>query len=131
MVTTWQDHRVTVAQLSENHNDNILPDEELWYPAIVMPNSVFDDRMEILQHQGTHIAFTAKKTGTGLATARDGYEGVALCCTAVFLFIFLYESPVIIHAISKRFLSVHVSYSIDHILLLDIIQTDLVLGLNL
>lgn len=88
MVTAWQDHRVTVAQLSENHNDNTLPTEELWYPAIVMPNSVFNDRMQILQHQGTHIAFTAKKTGTGLATARDGYEGVLLRRVTVLLYFF-------------------------------------------
>lgn len=91
MVTTWQDHRVTVAQLSENHNDNILPTEDLWYPAIVMPNSVFNDRMQILQHQGTQIAFTAKKAGTGLATARDGYEGALSYCFALGVHYYYYS----------------------------------------
>ncbi|XP_064117985.1 uncharacterized protein LOC135223481 isoform X2 [Macrobrachium nipponense] len=72
--SSWKDSRVTLVQLSDTSEDNIIT-ETIWSPEYWFMNAVFQDNKGYLDHTNVISNIIANKNGPGEASVLESQEG--------------------------------------------------------
>ncbi|XP_066967078.1 uncharacterized protein [Macrobrachium rosenbergii] len=71
--SSWQDSRITLVQLSDTSEDNIIT-ETIWSPDYWFLNAIFTDNKGYLDHTNVISNIIANKNGPGTASVLDSQE---------------------------------------------------------